>query len=502
MAKPQGSRHNPAKEVFPIPVDALVSAFGIPKVSLAEGLWAHKNVMGRGESVMDEWIEGLILNLTGVVGTFEVGEVVTGSESKFDGEVTAINGDSLTIETFFQGWDTTTPDVITGGTSSATGNLATVTGASITYNANESTVSLNVTSTAGDRAIRQSARPIAYVSGKGQVFKGTGIFASGEISIVRRDSTGGSVKTKTYPQAEWNRDKFDGTNDKDGNPSEIDLDPTKRNIYWLDLEWLAAGKVRLGCDFDGKQLIAHQINHANTAIEYDDETSDNGNRPYMSTASLPVRYEIYNDGTNVWQWLGYGNAKDGIFFQIKTTNSDATTMKEFCHAVESDGGYILPGLEFSTCVLPTQSIDERTPILGIRLKDTFAGKDNRKIVRYLNAKYFAKTNDTFFELAHIHRPTDITGDWVDIETHGSGLQYSTNLTFTARGEHIIDSDDVSAAGGSKGASAGGSTSLSVNQHSFIARDINNTGGQFFVIYATPHTGTALVKANLTTIEFD
>jgi hypothetical protein len=498
--QPRPRRDYPAKIVYPVMQEEFVSSFGVPKVSQGAGVWEHKNNMGRGGTIMNEWIEGLILNLTGVVGTFQIGEQVRGSVTNFSGEVVGINGDALRIKTEFQDWNTATPDVITGQTSTATGNLSSISGAGITYNTNESTVSLSVTGTAGDRVIRESSRPLAYVSGKGQVFKGTGVFASGELSIVRRDSTSGAVKTKSYLQSQFSEDTVDGTNGV-GNPSEKNIDVTLRNIYWLDLEWLAAGLTRFGNDFSGFPQINHRAEHANSAVTYDDDTSDNGNRPYMATASLPVRYEIYNDGVNVYQRLGYFNDSDGLFYQVKTPNANAATMKEFCHAVESDGGYILPGLEFSTKVAGAgQSITARTPILGIRLKPTLSGKDNRKIVRFLKTSYFAKSNDTFFEFAHVHHPLDVTGNWTEV-SDSSGVEYSTDLTFTPRPEHVVETEDMDAAGGARGGASASVTSEAINQHSFIARDIFNLDSQLFVVYATPHTGTAIVKANMSWIEF-
>jgi hypothetical protein len=177
-------------------------------------------------------------------------------------------------------------------------------------------------------------------------------------------------------------------------------------------------------------------------------------------------------------------------------------LKEFCHAVESDGGYILPGLEYSTKVSGAgQSISARTPILAIRLVPTFTGKDNRKIVRFLKTTYFAEDQNTFFELAHVHHPLDVTGTWTQVSPN-SAVEYSTDVTFTARPEHVIDTDDVSASGGSKGGSSASTTSEAVNQHSFISRDIFNVDSQMFVVYATPHTGTAKAKANMTWIEFN
>jgi hypothetical protein len=278
-------------------------------------------------------------------------------------------------------------------------------GARLQYNPDESSVSLIIDGD-GQRVVRQSIRPIAYVPGNGQVWKGTCVTDQPTtVNIIRRDSTSGSVKTKSYTQGEWNIDNVDGTNTQavGGNYSEFNLDTTKRNIYAIDMEWLAVGRARWGFDFDGQWLITHEERHANQAIDYDDLTSDNGNRPYMATATLPVTYEIERTGGETIYRLGFHNDNDGLLFKMVDSTGTGTTLKEFCHSVESDGGYILPGLEFSTAISGVgQSISTRTPILGIRLKDTFAGKDNQRIVRFLATSYFATQNDTFFEFAHVH----------------------------------------------------------------------------------------------------
>jgi hypothetical protein len=95
----------------------------------------------------------------------------------------------------------------------------------------------------------------------------------------------------------------------------------------------------------------------------------------------------------------------------------------------------------------------------------------------------------------------VTGTWASA-SEGSAVEYSTDLTFTGRPEHIVDTSDISAAGGSKGGNSALTTSASINQHSFISKDFLGQDSQLFVIFATPHTGTATVKANMTWIEFD
>jgi hypothetical protein len=453
---------------------------------------------------MDEWFEGYVLVMTSVVGTFQVGETVTGGTSNFDGEVTAQTATSVTLKTLFHEW--TIGETITGGTSSATGTLDTKnTGSDIVWNSVESTVSLSVP--AGiSKVIRQSTRPLSYIPKAGQLAVFTGVFDTCDtINLVKVDSTSGSTKKQTIAQADWNKDKFDGSKGS-GNPSEENLDCTKRFIFWLDLEWLAGGKIRCGLDYNGFPALAHEVRHNNQAITYDDDTSDNGNRPYFKSASLYPRYEIENDGTNVFMRMGYfgfgPTASDGFYLEgVKT--AEATTMKEFCHSVDSEGGNELAGIEFTkgNGAVKRTGITTRTPIFALRAKATLNGITNRKVAKLVKAKFFATGTNTYFELAHLHHPKDITATWTEAADQ-SGFEYSTDITaVTGRPEHVVDDDQVNSSGGSKGASTA-SADVERNLHGFIANDILGTTSQMFVIYATPHTGTAAVSASITWKEFD
>lgn len=104
-------------------------------------------------------------------------------------------------------------------------------------------------------------------------------------SIVYRTSNN-ALFTQTdtkITQADWNTDPFDGSG-----PSGFELDPTVRNVMWLDQEWLGSGSVRLGFVFSGTPLVAHEFffaNNSNTAVAY------------TSRPSLPIRYEIESLGT-------------------------------------------------------------------------------------------------------------------------------------------------------------------------------------------------------------
>jgi hypothetical protein len=190
---------------------------------------------------------------------------------------------------------------------------------------NQSTATLTIGSTAGCSLIRESKRVFSYQPGKSlQVFQTFVLnppkqnltqrvgYASSEngimlelvgsqVNIIKRTAISGVSTTITVPQSQWNQDKLDGTG-----VSGYTLDLTKAQILFTEYEWLGVGSVRVGFAIDGKFIPAHVFNHANTLDSV-----------YMTTASLPIRYELLNTG-NV---------------------GSASTMKQICVSVQSNGGY-------------------------------------------------------------------------------------------------------------------------------------------------------------------
>jgi hypothetical protein len=104
----------------------------------------------------------------------------------------------------------------------------------------------------------------------------TGLF------LVLRSSTSGGVVNTRIAQADWNQDTLDGNG-----ASKISIDETRRQILDIDIEWLGVGRVRYGFNIDGKTIYAHYVNNANQGAA----------APYMRSGTLPIRYEIVNDGT-------------------------------------------------------------------------------------------------------------------------------------------------------------------------------------------------------------
>jgi len=241
------------------------------------------------------------------------------------------------------------------------GLWATATGVSstATFDANQGLVTLNVPTTSGAYVKRETKQVFSYQPGKSLLIMSTFVMEPAKTnlrqrvgyfnndnglyfqinettnSFVERSSVTGSVVETVVNQIDWNVDKLDGNG-----PSGITLDLTKAQILWMDIEWLGLGTVRVGFIIDGKFIQCHAFNHANTITS-----------TYITTASLPLRYEIENLGT--------------------TTSS--STLKQVCSTVISEGGYELRGKQNAVGTPISTPYDltatgVKYPVASIRLK--------------------------------------------------------------------------------------------------------------------------------------
>lgn len=121
------------------------------------------------------------------------------------------------------------------------------------------------------------------------------------VYIVERSNVLGTVSETLVAQQNWNGDKLDGTG-----ASGLSLDIIKSQIFYTDIEWLGVGSVRTGLVIDGTFINCHTFNHANL-IPY----------TYITTACLPVRYEITN----------------------RAATSGTSNLNQICSTVLSEGGY-------------------------------------------------------------------------------------------------------------------------------------------------------------------
>lgn len=102
----------------------------------------------------------------------------------------------------------------------------------------------------------------------------------GVLGVGIRSNTSGSVVNTFIPRTQWNEDKADGTG-----RSKMNLDVTKDNIYWIDVQWLGAGRVRFGTYYDGERVVLHEFYHGN-----------NYSVPVTAMGSLPVCVHQMNMG--------------------------------------------------------------------------------------------------------------------------------------------------------------------------------------------------------------
>ena len=206
-------------------------------------------------------------------------------------------------------------------------DTSTVTGGSTTFLPNEAAVRMDVTTASGAEVVRQSYRSMLYQPGKGLLVLATFVMNAAKTNLrqrvgyfgtqngiyfelnnttkafVMRTYVGGSVDntTRRVEQANWNGDKLDGTG-----PSGLTLDLTKPQILWMDFEWLGIGNVRCGFIINGQYIVCNTYQTANVY----------GTSVYMTTAILPVRYEITNTAAT----------------------ADASFLKQICSSVMSEGG--------------------------------------------------------------------------------------------------------------------------------------------------------------------
>lgn len=258
-----------------------------------------------------------------------------------------------------------------------------------TFVANEGVVDMDVTTASGDKVVRQSKRRFPYQPGKSLLVLATfvmddaqtelrqrvgyfddnnGVFLQlndDELSFVLRSYvTGSASDTRKVTKSNWNVDKFDGTG-----PSGLTLDITKAQILFFDFEWLGVGSVRCGFVINGKLYLAHVYHNANLI-----------STTYMTTAILPIRYEI----------------------EAKAALTSAAKLKQICSTVISEGGYQQKSkLHWARRTTNTTLSTSFEPLVSIRLNSSQLGA----IVLPAKFVVLPQTSPADYEVALIKNPT-------------------------------------------------------------------------------------------------
>jgi len=311
---------------------------------------------------------------------------------------------------------------------------STSTGGTVTYLANEATASMNVTTSSGSEVVRQSLRVMPYQPGKGLLFLGTFQMATAQTNLrqrvgyfstqngvyfelnnstkafVLRTYIGGSVDntTRRVEQSSWNGDKLDGTG-----PSGLTLDLSHPQILWMDFEWLGVGSVRCGFIINGIYIVCHTYNTANVY----------GTSVYMTTACLPIRYEITNTGAT----------------------SSSSSLKQICSSVVSEGGFEQTSVPHvarrTTAFANIDTAANFYPIVSIRLASTALGA-----IVLPKSVQFQPTTLQNYEIAIIRNPVLTGASWTSF-ADDTNLEYDVSATAIATAGTVVQNGYISSSGG-------------------------------------------------------
>jgi hypothetical protein len=298
-------------------------------------------------------------------------------------------------------------------------NTLSGTGGAIAFNANQGLMDLSTTTASGSAVIRETTKVFAYQAGKSLLTMNTFVMSPAKanlrqrigyfsaengmylelngtnLSLVKRSLVGGSVSNTSVLQASWNGDKLDGTG-----PSRLTLDVTKAQILWMDFEWLGVGTVRTGFIINGQFIVCHSFHHANLISS-----------TYITTASLPLRYELVN--TN--------------------TTATASTLKQICSTVLSEGGYEVRGSQ-NVVSLPVASPRTCTlanveyPVISLRLKSNKL--DAIAILSAVSA--IGLGNNALFNWTLAANGTTSGGSWIT-QSDNAAIEYNISGTGFAIG---------------------------------------------------------------------
>jgi hypothetical protein len=348
-------------------------------------------------------------------------------------------------------------------------STATATSGTATFNSAQGLVDLDVTAASGSEVVRETTKVFSYQPGKSLLVLSTFVMSAAKtnlrqrvgyygvnngyylelnnttVSFVERSFVTGAVVNTPVAQASWNVDPMDGSG-----PSGITLDLTKAQILFMDLEWLGVGTVRIGFVINGNFYVCHKFHHANIIAT-----------TYITTASLPLRYEITNTGAT----------------------SGASTLKQICSTVLSEGGYQLNGLQ-QAIGLPVTTPKNLAvagtfyPIVSIRLKTS---PDRLDAIVICTAISVIATSSANYNWQVIASGTTTGGTWVSAGT-GSSVNYNITGTSFAGGRVL--------ASGYFSVSNQGSTQVDILKEALFKTQLERNG-----LTSTPYELTIVVASD-------
>jgi hypothetical protein len=288
------------------------------------------------------------------------------------------------------------------------------TGAAVTFDGTFSSNTLTSGTTATSLAGIQTRTYWPYSPGKSQQFHMTGCFFGTNANVIKRlgafdenngvffmvsgtaglsvnvrTNTSGAVVDTTVLQAAFNVDRLDGTG-----PSGYNLDLTKSQIFYIDYQWLAVGRIRYGVSVGKTIVICHVIDNVNVRSSV-----------YMARPNLPVRYEIRNNG----------NTAAGAIMSL------------ICASVCTEGGSQAPIYPRIGVNGPFAGIAPANgtwlPLVAVRVKAAFNRGANCRPVSYWAGTLNSNTDGT---VGVFYNAQVTGGTWVSITN--SAMEYNNTMT--------------------------------------------------------------------------
>jgi hypothetical protein len=356
----------------------------------------------------------------------------------------------------------------------------------ITFNPNRSSVTLSVAAVSSSRAVHQTRMYHNYMPGKSQLILSSFVFGAAQPGVIKRtgyyddyngifieqDKTGslnmvlrsstngtGSIQENRVRQENWNV-----TNLLSG---DLVLDTTKTQLFYIDFQWLAVGRVRCGFVYKGSTVICHTFDHSNTT-----------DVAYMTNPNLPVRCEILNTG-----------AQTG-------------SMEQICSTVGSEGGYLESGIaqSLSSPTLRNIAGGGTLPVMAIRLKNSYSGLQNRAFARITSVGAFTEDQTARYELIKLPNSASLVGgSWVSVGNN-SVIEY--NITATSYG---LDSGSSLLGGFIFAGGVGGGNNIAGQQQTpgidtkvnFIAQNYYSTDSEIYLLAMKNMNGSVATDVGAT-----
>lgn len=247
----------------------------------------------------------------------------------------------------------------------------------------------------------------AAVARKGYFDDNNGAFfgrdVGGYFVAYRTNVSGTPVDIKVY-QANWN---VDSCSSSGLNPSGVTVDFTRINLMGIDFLAAGSGRIRFHIYLEGRQQIVHEFVL--------------GLLPgaYIGSLDLPLTAEVYNAG-------GSGASISMADYSMSLHLEDGSD--------SGDGGYVTSCGTKGAVSASLPNSATLTPIMTVRVRDTFNGTTYRGHIHPTELDMLAFTNDVYWE---IRWNCTLTGaSFALVDSVSSGIELDLSATAATGGTLI------------------------------------------------------------------